>query len=647
MAVFLDAPETLAAELTAVGIVYREDSARYKVFSRRALLLGGGQLALFGLLAGRMYQLQVLESSRYRLLAEENRINVRLLPPPRGRILDRFGVPLAVNRENYRVLLVAERTDDVDATLDALGKLISIDDYDRKRVLRDIRRYRRFVPVTVRENLDWSEVSRIEVNAPDLPGIEIDVGQSREYPLGADASHLLGYVAAVSEKELTGDPLLELPGFRIGKSGIERIHDIRLRGKAGNSQLEVNALGRVIRELSRQEGQTGEDILLTIDLEIQNLAFEKLRDKLSASAVVLDARTGAIIALASVPGFDPNIFNVGLTRDQWKQISTDPYSQLSNKAISGCYAPGSTFKMIVALAALEKGVIDPDKKVFCRGHVELGNARFHCWKKHGHGWMDMNAALQQSCDTYFYEISKRVGIDAIADMASRFGLGEKTGIDLPGERSGLMPTAAWKKKRTGVAWQGGETLVAGIGQGFILTTPLQLAVMTARMATAKVVKPHLLHATMSNGEASPNEPAAGEAIKVDPAHLRVVLDGMNAVTNSERGTAFSARIAEAGMEMAGKTGTAQVNRISKAERETRVLKNRERPWKDRDHALFVAYAPVEEPRYAIAVVVEHGGGGSAVAAPIARDILHETLRRDPSARGIATTVAPPSKEEKA
>lgn len=615
--------------------MYREDSSRYKMFSRRALIIGGGQIALFGLLAGRMYQLQVLESSRYRLLAEENRINVRLLPPPRGRVLDRFGAPMAINRENYRVLLIAERTSDVEATLDALGKLIPLEEHERSRIRRDVRRYRSFVPVAIRENLNWSEVSRIEVNAPDLPGIEIDVGQSREYPLGADASHILGYVAAVSEKEQTGDPLLELPGFRIGKSGIERIHDDRLRGKAGNSQLEVNALGRVIRELSRQEGQQGEDVMLTVDLAIQNLAVEKLREKLSAAAVVMDVRTGAVIALASVPGYDPNAFNIGLTREQWKEISTDPYTQLSNKAISGQYAPGSTYKMLVALTALEKGAITSENKVFCRGHVELGNARFHCWKKHGHGWMDLNGALQQSCDVYFYEIAKRVGIDAIAEMSRRFGLGSKTGIDLPGERSGLVPTASWKKKRTGVSWQKGETLVAGIGQGFVLTTPLQLAVMTARLATGKAVTPHLLRATVSNGDVSLVAPDEPRPIRIAPEILRTVLEGMNAVTNSERGTAYKARIEEEGMEMAGKTGTAQVRRISKAERDTRVLKNHERPWRERDHALFVAYAPYDRPRYAVSVVVEHGGGGAAVAAPIARDILHETLKRDPSGSGIA------------
>jgi penicillin-binding protein 2 len=598
------------------------------------MILGGGQVALFGLLAGRMYQLQVLESSRYKMLADENRISMRLLPPPRGRILDRFGVPLATNKENYRVLLIAERTRDVKQTLDALGRLISIPDHEHRRILREIRERRDFVPVTVQENLDWQNVSRIEVNAPDLPGVVIDVGQSREYPLGSGSAHLLGYVASVSEKDKkrdrSRDPLLQLPGFRIGKSGIEKQQDLRLRGKAGNSQLEVNVLGRVIRELLRQEGEPGDDVMLTVDLGIQNLAIEKLRDKKSAAAVVMDVNTGGIIALASVPGYDPNVFNTGLTRKQWRDITRDPLAPLTNKAVSGLYAPGSTFKMVVAMAALEHGVIKPEQKVFCRGHVQLGNARFHCWKRHGHGWLDLNGALQQSCDTYFYEISKRVGIDKIAEMGRRFGLGRVTGIDLPNERGGLMPTSAWKKKRLGVAWQKGDTLIAGIGQGFVLTTPLQLAVMTSRVASGKAVEPHLIQGVVSGGVMRPLDVPSVPDIKISAEVRRLVMNGMNAVSNTQRGTAYRARIKEPGFELAGKTGTAQVKRISKHERDTRVLKNKERLWKNRDHALFVAFAPVEKPRYAIAVVVEHGGVGSTVAAPIARDIMHETLKRDPS-----------------
>jgi len=610
--------------------MYREDSDRYKAFSRRAALLAGGQFALLGLLVGRLYQLQVLDSSRYKMLADENRINMRLLAPRRGRILDRFGLPMAVNRENYRVLLIAERAQDVERTLDNLARLIPVGERDRNRVLREVSKRRSFVPITVRENLHWREVARIEVNAPDLPGVVIEVGQSREYPLGADVSHLLGYVAAVSERDQTGEALLELPGYRIGKSGIEKKYDLDLRGKAGNSQLEVNALGRVIRELSRQEGQPGDDVLLTVDLELQNFVTEKLRDKLSAAAVVLDANTGAVLALSSVPGYDPNAFNIGLSREEWGAIVANPHTPLINKAVAGTYAPGSTFKMIVALAALEAGVISPDQTVFCRGVTTLGNARFHCWKKYGHGQMNLISAIQQSCDSYFYEIAKRVGVDRIAAMAHRFGLGAPTGIDLPGERAGLIPTRAWKKKVTGVSWQMGETLVAGIGQGFILATPLQLAVMTARLATGNAVQPHLVRAIRSGGVVKPITRAAPKPIKVRAAALRLVTAGMNAVTNTERGTAYQKRITEKGMEMAGKTGTAQVRRISKAERDSRVLKNKERPWKERDHALFVAFAPVDKPRYAVAVVVEHGGGGSAVAAPLARDILLETQRRDPS-----------------
>jgi penicillin-binding protein 2 len=496
--------------------------------------------------------------------------------------------------------------------------------------MREIKRRRSFVPITVRENLDWGQVSRIEVHAPYLPGIVIDVGQSREYPYGSHAAHVLGYVSAVTEEDQLGDPLLELPGFRIGKSGVEKHHDLKLRGKAGNSQLEVNALGRIIRELSRQEGQPGDDIGLTIDLGLQKLAVEKLEDKISAAAVAMDVNTGAVIAMASVPGYDPNVFNIGLSQAEWRSIVRDPHTPLTNKAISGLFAPGSTFKMMVALAAIEHRVIPPETTLYCKGHVVLGNARFHCWKKHGHGWLDLKGAIEQSCDTYFYEISKRLGIDKIAEMATRFGLGEMTDIDLPGEKAGLIPTAAWKKRAIGEPWQGGETLVTGIGQGFVLTTPLQLAVMTARIATGRQIKPHLVRSIISGGVARTIPFEKSPPLKVPKDAMRLVKAGMDAVMNSPKGTARGSKIRKKGWEMAGKTGTAQVKRISKHERDTRVLKNKERPWKDRDHALFVCYAPIKRPRYAVAVVVEHGGGGSAVAAPVARDIMLEALRRDPS-----------------
>lgn len=621
-----------------------KDSTRFKSFSRRVAFLGGGKVILLSLLAGRMYQLQVVESDKYKTLADENRINLRLLPPPRGTIVDRYGRALAVNQENYRVTLVAEQVRDINTMLDTLSGIISLEDYERQRILREVRRRRGFVPVTVRENLDWRDVSRIEVNAPDLPGLSIEVGQSRQYPFAEDFAHVLGYVSAVSEKDVTGDPLLELPGFKIGKNGVERVFDLNLRGKAGNTQVEVNAVGRVIRELSRQEGQPGANLRLTIDRDLQKLAAGRLKEEKSASAVIMDIHNGDVLALSSVPGYDPNEFVTGLSSKTWRRLINDPHAPLTNKAISGQYAPGSTFKMVVALAALEARIVAPDHRVFCRGHTQLGNARFHCWKRHGHGWQDMYDAHQNSCDVYFYDIAKRIGVDRIAEMAKRLGLGAKTGIELPSEKGGVIPTRAWKKALIGTPWQQGETLISGIGQGFILTTPLQLAVMTARIANGgKAIVPRLIRPVDEDGKEV--EPVFKD-LGISKRSLDVVREGMNRVTNVRRGTAYRARISEEGMEMSGKTGTAQVRRISKAERETRVLKNHERPWRQRDHALFVGFAPSDNPRYAVAVVVEHGGGGSKVAAPIARDLLLETQKRDPANRTVAPAAAKaPAKSE--
>ncbi len=611
----------------------RDDHSRYRAFTRRALLLGAGQGLLLSTLAGRMYYLQVLERDRYATLAEDNRINLRLLAPPRGRIVDRFGLPIADNMQNYRVLLVREQSPDLERTLDDLQKIIEISDYDRARVLREAKGKRGFVPVTVRENLTWQQVSQIEVNAPDLPGVSIDVGQIRHYPFADPMTHVLGYVAAVSEDELTDDPLLELPGFRIGKNGIERQHDLALRGTAGSSQIEVNALGRVIREINREEGDRGRELVLTLDAGLQLFVHEQLSQHKSATCVVMDIENGEILALDSVPSYDPNVFSLGISARQWTQLVNDPLSPLTNKAVAGLYAPGSTFKLLVALAALEAG-ISPNETTYCSGMTKLGNARFHCWKKHGHGTKDMIGAIKHSCDIYFYEMSKRVGIDRISEMATRFGLGELAGIDLPGESPGVVPTREWKLGAIGEPWQLGETLVTAIGQGFILTTPLQLAVMTARLATGKKVVPRLTRGfrdVEGQGPVISPETAPFEDMEVSPAHLKIVHRAMDAVVNETRGTAFWRRIHQEGWEMAGKTGTSQVRRITKAEREAGVKKNEELPWRFRDHALFVAYAPVHKPRYCCAVLVQHGGGGSKVAAPIARDVLIEVQRRDPAA----------------
>jgi penicillin-binding protein 2 len=649
------------------------DQETQRIFTRRALLLGGAKLGLFGALAGRLYYLQVVESARYRTLSEDNQFNLELLPPIRGRIFDRGGIALADNRDNFRIEIVAEQTSDVARTLSTLREIIEIEDWDFKRVLRETKRKRSFVPITVVENLSRRDISRVAINAPYLPGIRIEVGRTRHYPHGASAVHLTGYVAAVSESELTGDPVLELPDFRIGKSGIEKLYDLDMRGSSGQRQVEVNALGRIIRKLPGNEGQPGRDITLTVDVRLQELTSARLaqgqsevvaRDDPraleamaaqkspppagptvnldvngaiappeSGAAVVMDIHRGDILALASTPGYDPNLFNKGLSPSDWERLLSNPRSPMTNKSITGQYSPGSTFKMLVCLAALEADVATPDTKIFCPGHIELGTAKFHCWKNHGHGHLDMIGALEQSCDIYLYEMAKRIGIDRIADMASRFGLGEKLGIELPGESRGLMPSREWKLATRGEPWQTGETLITGIGQGFVLCTPLQMATMTARLVNGGIaVMPRLVR--------DPAVPDPGfEPIKVSGQHLRMVIEGMERVVNGSRGTARAVPRAGAPFRFGGKSGSVQVKRITKAERLAGKIKNEDRPWRDRDHAMFVAFAPLEAPRYAVSVVVEHGGSGSAMAAPIARDVLAETLRLDP-ARIAATSVRP-------
>ncbi|HRQ79609.1 MAG TPA: penicillin-binding protein 2 [Azospirillaceae bacterium] len=608
------------------------DTDRYRTLTRRLMVLGGIKLGLMSALVGRLYYLQVVQADKFRMLSDGNRISLRLLAPSRGPITDRFGVPLAVNQQNYRVVVVAERARALNDILDRVAEIVPLHESERRRIMREVQRKRRFVPVTVKENLTWEQVAQLELNTPDLPGVSIEVGEIRNYPFAADTAHILGYVGAVSEAELTGDPVLSLPGFRIGKSGVEKHHEDSLRGVAGAMQLEVNAVGRAIRELSRNEGQPGREVQLTLDIGLQQFAQARLSQEVSAAAVVIDVHTGGIYAMASHPSYDPNQFTMGIPASLWNELLRNSATPLSNKAVAGQYAPGSTFKMVVALAGLHYGVTTPRQSVFCPGHMDLGDHRFHCWKKGGHGSVDMTTALQYSCDTYFYDLARRLGIDRIAEMAKRFGLGEALGIDLPHERPGLIPSRDWKMATFSKSWQQGETLIASIGQGYVLATPLQLAVMTARLANGgRAVKPHLTKQIRQG----PQEQTSWPSLGVRKEHLDVVLAGMDAVTNHAAGTAFKARITEPGMEMAGKTGTSQVRRITMAERSTGVKKNEQLPWRERDHALFVGFAPVRAPRYACAVIVEHGGGGSAVAAPIVRDILVECQKRDPGRATMA------------
>ena len=623
------------------------ESERQRLFSRRTLLLGGLQAGLLGTLVTRMYYLQVTQGAKFATLAEENRINMQLLAPPRGLILDRFGQKLAINEQNFRLVLVPEQTGEVEDMLKKLSAFVPLDEVALRRIRRDLQRNRgrAFAPLTVAENLSWEQAAAIELRLPELDGVDIEVGQIRHYPFASATAHVLGYVAAASENDLEADsdPLLTVPGVQIGKTGAEKLWDKALRGKAGAADMEVNAFGRTIREVQRREGESGHALSLTLDIELQKYVQQRLMTERSAACVVLDVHTGAIYAFASHPAFDNNEFSRGISQRHWQDLINDETTPLTNKVSAGLYAPGSTFKMVTALAALESGQVPPSHAVPCYGAIELGNHRFHCWKQGGHGMLDMVGALRESCDVYMYDLARKIGIDTIAAMARKLGLGAVTGLDLPGEKAGLVPDRAWKEANKGERWQPGESLVAAIGQGYMLATPLQLAVMTARIVNGGYgVTPHLMKEVAGEGQEQTEWPELG----FDPDNLAAIVAGMNSVCNDRRGTAHAARITEEGKQMGGKTGTSQVRRISMAERAAGIVRNEDRPWRLRDNALFVGYAPTHSPRYAVAVIVEHGGGGSKAAAPIARDVLIEAQRLDPaSPRNVPMPAAefiPPS-----
>ncbi|WP_424134989.1 penicillin-binding protein 2 [Roseomonas chloroacetimidivorans] len=619
----------------------KEEEARRSVFTRRALLLGGIQLSALGFLGWRLKKLQVEEGERYATLAEENRVSARLVAPPRGRVLDRAGKVIAGSQLNWRALVVAEDARDVSAVLDTFSKIVPLTEIERLRIEREVRRRRRFIPVTVREFLTWEEMARIEVNAPDLPGISVDVGTTREYPEKEHLAHIVGYVAPPAEADIGEDPLLELPGIRVGRAGIERYHDKLLRGRAGSIRLEVNAVGRVIRELDRREGQPGQDVQISVDAELQRTVRSRCEE--GTSAVVMDARTGEVLAMATQPSFDPNLFNSGVSAAQWREWTSKRQTPLINKTTNGLYAPGSTFKMVVALAALEAKVCTPAERVPCPGYYDLGDTRFHCWARYGHGSADMKGGLKHSCDCYFYEMAKRTGIDRIAAMANRLGLGVDLDIELPGTRRGLVPTRAWRQAQ-GKPWNLGDTVVHGIGQGFYQLTPLSLATMTARLATGKAVQPHLTRSIGGRpvrGARTEDWPSLG----IPERDLRVVREGMWAVVNEEGGTAKVAKLPASMGQLAGKTGSTQVRRVSREQRE-RGFRVEAMPREWRPHALFVSYAPYDDPRYAVMVIVEHGSSGAGAAAPIARDIMIDTINRfrQPAASSARVADAGPARE---
>ncbi|MBC7137890.1 MAG: penicillin-binding protein 2 [Defluviimonas sp.] len=602
----------------------RDTAESSRKITRRALLLGTAQTAVVAILGLRMHEMQVDEAENFRLLAEENRINIRLIPPARGLIHDRNGTLLAGNEQNYRVVITREDAGDMQEVLHRLARLIPLSPEDIERTLAEARKHSAFVPITVADRLAWEDFSRVAVNAPALPGVTPEVGLSRFYPLKGDFTHVVGYVGPASDYDLARmenpDPLLQIPKFQIGKIGLEEKMEDLLRGSAGTKRIEVNAVGRVMRELDRREGQQGARVQLTCDAGLQNYMTARLGSE-SAAAVAIDVETGDILGIASSPSYDPNMFVRGISGPEYRALLEHDHRPMANKAVQGTYPPGSTFKLVVALAALEAGVIRPDETVYCRGFTELGNRRFHCWKRGGHGNVALVESLQHSCDVYYYELAQRVGIEKITQMGRKLGLGTRHDLPMSAVAEGLMPTKAWKLENRGNGWQVGDTFNAGIGQGFVLTSPLQLAVMTARVATGRAVTPRLVRSI--DGVEQPI--LGGEPLGIDEAQLRYVRRGMHAVVNTRGGTGYGVRVVDDAMVMAGKSGTSQVRNITAAERAAGVVSNDQLPWERRDHALFVSFGPYETPRVAVSVVVEHGAAGSSVAGPVARDILLQAL----------------------
>ena len=595
---------------------------------RRLLALAAGKAVATGVIGWRLWQLQIRDGVEYRGLAENNRIDFRLIAPARGDIFDRDGTLLAGNENFYRILLTREKTRNFEEVLDRIGRLIPIAEAEQARVIAELESRAPFLPVVVAEDLSWDQVSSVAANAPALPGVDTEIGRRRFYPYGPEFSLLLGYVGVVSEadrkREESSIELQKLPQFEVGKTGLERGLDKRLRGRAGNAKVEVNADGRVMRELDRQPATTGEDIQLTVSQPLQSFALDRMKG-LVASAVVMDAIDGDLLCIASLPHFDPNDFVGGISHADYRQLLDDERDPLWHRALQGVYPPASTFKMITALAALEDSKISPDQRVTCRGSIEVAGRRFHCWKKNGHGSIDLQRAISESCDVFFYRAAELAGIDSIGQMARRLGLGHRHELPLPEIASGLIPTRHWKLREKGEAWLPGDTFNAGIGQGFTLASALQLAVMTARIATGAAVRPRLLidHKARTANDQAP--------LALSRSNLEIVRQGMQDVVNSSTGTARGATLQQQGFVMAGKTGTAQVRTITEQERSRGLLENDELDWRLRDHALFCGYVPFDNPRLAIAVIVEHGGSGSASAAPIAADILLRALEPEQQA----------------
>jgi penicillin-binding protein 2 len=625
------------------SIFFSEVNRRQGDFNRRAFLLGGITGLGLTTLAGRLLMLQVLETQRYEKLANSNQFNFRMIPPPRGLILDRNGVVLASNRPNFRLMVAREDDTDVEGTVAKLQQLVALPQDKVPRLIKDINRAPKKSPVSVMEDLSWEEFSRINVRAPELPGVTADMGEVRVYPYGGAFAHVIGYVAKVNDKDIksvkdgggTPDPLLYNPGFRIGRQGVEKAFDLDLRGKPGGKRVEVDARGRVVAEDTGGDiaATPGKEIRLSLDADVQQRALEVMGEE-SGAVVVMDCRTGDILCMASAPAFDANRFVRGLTGPEYRALADYERKPLLDKALSGVYPPGSTFKPTTGLALLAAGV-DPKERVHCGGGYRYGNRTFACWKHDGHGPQDLHDAIKNSCDVYFYHMCNRAGIDLIHDTAVKLGFEQTFDIGIGGQSKGLIPSKAWKKRAyrkepnpDARVWHLGETLSVAIGQGAVTVNALQLCVATARIANGrKALLPRLIKSIggveMPSGAAVPDLPFPKE-------HLDTVRAGMAAVANDTSGGAYrQSQLGLGDVLMAGKTGSAQVRSFDKA----KSRKNTGLRWGLKDHNLYIAFAPYDAPRYALAVIVQHGGvSGALAAAPRAREVMRTVLLKDPEIR---------------
>ena len=630
---------------------------KIQTINRRMFIIGAAKFIVFTGIIARLFSLQITENKKYLTLSDKNRLREWKLPPIRGEFLDYFENVIAGNLKVYQLHIIPEEVEDFKYLMVRLKNILSISNHNFKKIIKQKNRQKPWETIIISKNLTWEQFSRVNYYLHDLVGAKPVLSVSRNYPFNESYTHVLGYVSEASEKDILNNKTIKdthVPGLKVGKTGLEKTFENELIGTNGIQRYEVNAYGKRIRQVDHTNGLNGKIIKLTIDTEIQKSCNELLKD-VAGSISVMDIYTGEIVAMQSSPSFDPNLFLFGINQDDWQLIRNNPLKPLVNKTLSGLYSPGSTFKPMVALSALENKIIDENFKVNCTGKTEMYGQTYHCWKKKGHGVVNLKSAMKQSCDTYFYEITRKLGVDRLKETSAKFGLGEKVlNETFSIEKKGLIPDTKWKKNNLGKNWVIGETLITGIGQGYTQTTPLQLCQMTAQLANggfkiypkiivdekSKTAKDIKFIMSENSKNASKENKGLKEASELlgfldkkkhehlfkDPKNIKLIREAMFASTNEIRGTSYSSRIEDPKYQFAGKTGTSQVKRITKAAREL-DLKTPEIPYNERDHALYIAFGPYKNPRYALSVVIEHGGSGSSTAAPIAKKLFKLIIDR--------------------